>query len=70
MYRLLIAVAVALVATSQASAQVRIKDITDVSGARANQLYGFGLVVGLDGTGSRSTFTQQVAVDVLQRMGT
>lgn len=70
MYRLLIAAAVALVAASQASAQVRIKDITDVSGARPNQLYGFGLVVGLDGTGSRSTFTQQVAVDLLQRMGT
>lgn len=53
-----------------ASAQVRIKDITDVAGARGNQLIGFGLVVGLDGTGSRSTFTQQVAVDMVQRMGT
>ncbi|WP_232069796.1 flagellar basal body P-ring protein FlgI [Gemmata massiliana] len=70
MYRLLIAAATALVVTSQASAQVRIKDITDVSGARGNQLFGFGLVVGLDGTGSRSTFTQQIAVDMLQRMGT
>jgi len=52
-----------------AAAQVRIKDITDVSGVRSNQLFGFGLVVGLDGTGSRSTFTQQVAVDMLQRQG-
>src|SRR5258708_955606 len=51
-----------------ARAQVRIKDITDLEGARSNQLYGFGLVVGLDGTGSRSTFTQQVAVDMLQKM--
>src|SRR5439155_7975161 len=49
-------------------AQVRVKDVTDVAGARANQLYGFGLVVGLDGTGSRSTFTQQVAVDMLQKL--
>jgi flagellar P-ring protein precursor FlgI len=49
-------------------AQVRVKDITEVAGARANQLYGFGLVVGLDGTGSRSTFTQQVAVDMLQKL--
>jgi flagellar P-ring protein precursor FlgI len=49
-------------------AQVRIKDITDLDGARANQLYGFGLVVGLDSTGSRSTFTQQVAVDMLQKL--
>ncbi len=70
MYRSLIATAVLLVGASQASAQVRIKDVTDVSGARPNQLFGFGLVVGLDGTGSRSTFTQQLAVDLLQRMGT
>ncbi len=49
-------------------AGVRIKDITDFEGARANQLYGFGLVVGLDGTGSRSLFTQQVAVDMLQKL--
>jgi flagellar P-ring protein FlgI len=54
---------------SAASAQVRIKDITEIGGARSNQLVGFGLVVGLDGTGSRSTFTQQVAVDMLQRFG-
>src|SRR5213596_609775 len=51
-----------------APAQVRIKDITEIAGARANQLYGLGLVVGLDGTGSRSTFTQQVAVDMLQKL--
>src|SRR5438094_461107 len=50
-----------------AHAGVRIKDITDLEGARSNQLVGFGLVVGLDGTGSKSTFTQQVAVDMMQR---
>ena len=50
-----------------ARAGVRIKDITDLEGARNNQLVGFGLVVGLEGTGSRSVFTQQVAVDMLQR---
>lgn len=69
MYRLLIAAAVALVAAPPAPAQVRIKDITEVAGARPNQLIGFGLVAGLDQTGSRSTFTQQVAVDMLQRQG-
>lgn len=46
---------------------VRIKDITDIQGARGNPLIGFGLVVGLDNTGGRSPFTQQVAVDMLQR---
>lgn len=58
-----------LLSAASASAQVRIKDITDVAGARSNQLIGFGLVVGLDGTGSRSSFTQQVAVDMMQRQG-
>ena len=33
-----------------------LKDVTDLEGARSNQLYGFGLVVGLDGTGSKSLF--------------
>src|SRR5581483_5554047 len=70
MPRSLAAVAVLVLFTAPASAQVRIKDITDVAGVRSNQLFGFGLVVGLDGTGSRSTFTQQIAVDMLQRMGT
>jgi len=69
MYRLLIAAAVVFAVAAPASADVRIKDVTDVSGARGNQLFGFGLVVGLDGTGSRSTFTQDVAVQMLQRMG-
>ena len=69
MRRLIFAVAATCFVAASASAQVRIKDITDVSGARSNQLIGFGLVVGLDGTGSRSTFTQQVAVDMMQRLG-
>jgi flagellar P-ring protein precursor FlgI len=49
-------------------AQVRIKDITNLDGARPNQLYGFGLVVGLAGTGSRTLATQQVIVDMLQKL--
>jgi flagellar P-ring protein precursor FlgI len=71
MYRHLTAAAVILACASAASAApagVRIKDLTDVGGARGNQLFGFGLVVGLDGTGSRSTFTQDVAAQMLQRM--
>lgn len=52
-------------------AQVRIKDIAGVQGARGNQLVGYGLVVGLDGTGdSNSTiFTAQSVVNTLQRLG-
>ena len=69
MNRLLVAAVVLLAVAAPASAQVRIKDITDVAGAQPNQLIGLGLVVGLDQTGSRSTFTQQLAVDLLQRQG-
>jgi flagellar P-ring protein precursor FlgI len=61
-------IAVLALAPGAGAQGVRIKDITDVEGARGNQLYGFGLVVGLNGTGSRSPFTQQVAVDMLQKL--
>ena len=52
---------------SPAMAEVRIKDITELEGARSNQLVGFGLVVGLDNTGGKGPFTQQTAVDMLSR---
>ncbi len=48
-------------------AGVRIKDITELEGARSNQLVGIGLVVGLEGTGGKSSSTQQMVVDMLQR---
>lgn len=50
---------------------VRIKDIARVAGARVNQLYGYGLVVGLAGTGdSRSAlFTVQSVTNMLARLG-
>ncbi|HYV38340.1 MAG TPA: flagellar basal body P-ring protein FlgI [Gemmataceae bacterium] len=57
----------AATATASGPGGVRIKDITELEGARSNQLVGFGLVVGLDSTGSKSSFTQQVAVDMLTR---
>src|SRR5437879_4129610 len=63
----LLVAAIALGSWTAARAGIRIKDITDLDGARSNQLVGFGLVVGLEGSGSKSLFTQQVAVDMLQR---
>jgi flagellar P-ring protein precursor FlgI len=67
--RLALGLAVLSVSTQAAGAAgVRIKDITDFEGARANQIYGLGLVTGLEGTGSRSLFTQQVAIDMLRKM--
>jgi len=46
----------------------RIKDITQIQGVRPNQLYGFGLVVGLAGTGGGSDFTSEVAQNMLEKL--
>ncbi len=57
---------------SAAWAQVRIKDIADVEGIRENQLVGYGLVVGLNGTGDKldsSVFTRQSLIGMLERLG-
>lgn len=50
---------------------VRIKDITRIQGVRDNQLVGFGLVIGLDGTGDSqsTTFTVQAIINLLSRFG-
>lgn len=47
----------------------RIKDIADVAGQRPNQLVGYGLVVGLDGTGDQTTQTPFTLQSVLQMIG-
>ncbi|HEY1943959.1 MAG TPA: flagellar basal body P-ring protein FlgI [Roseiarcus sp.] len=55
-----------------ASAAVRIKDITSVRGAQDNQLIGYGLVVGLQGTGDtlqNAPFTRQALESMLDHMG-
>ncbi len=49
----LVLLALALPPPGPARADVRIKDIADVEGVRDNQLVGYGLVVGLNGTGDR-----------------
>lgn len=52
-------------------AQVALMDLVDVEGIRGNQLIGYGLVVGLDGTGDRSQvrFTGQSVANLLQEFG-
>jgi len=56
---------------TQARAEVLIKDICSIEGVRDNQLLGYGLVVGLKGTGDRqqTMFSAQSLTNVLQRMG-
>jgi flagellar P-ring protein FlgI len=54
------------------AAQVRIKDIADVEGVRDNQLIGYGLVVGLNGSGDKlnnALFTREALVAMLERLG-
>lgn len=58
--------------TGPSSALSRIKDIADFEGVRENQLVGYGLVVGLNGTGDSLTstpFTRQSLQAMLERMG-
>jgi flagellar P-ring protein precursor FlgI len=60
-------------AAAQATAPqtVRVRDIARVESVRANQIVGYGLVVGLNGTGDtqQSPFTIQAVVSMLQRFG-
>lgn len=61
-----------LLAALPAAAQVRIKDIADMEGIRGNQLVGYGLVVGLNGTGDKldsAVFTRQSLIGMLERLG-
>src|SRR4029450_5389280 len=63
---------VSAVAPTPAAAQVRIKDIASFEGVRDNLLVGYGLVVGLNGSGdnlSNSPFTQQSIIGMLERLG-
>jgi flagellar P-ring protein FlgI len=71
---LLAALAVLLLAlpSAPASALSRIKDIADFEGVRDNLLVGYGLVVGLDGTGDQlnnAIFTRESLIGMLERMG-
>jgi flagellar P-ring protein FlgI len=55
-----------------ALASERIKEIASISGQRGNQLVGYGLVVGLDGSGDQTTqspFTLQSTISMLQSLG-
>ncbi|GLP94988.1 flagellar basal body P-ring protein FlgI [Paraferrimonas sedimenticola] len=62
-------IALALVSVSlQAQAQ-RIKDIADIQGVRDNQLIGYGLVVGLPGTGEKTRYTEQTFKTMLKNFG-
>lgn len=71
MWRYLIIILLSLPLALSAQAE-RIKDLTSVAGVRSNQLIGYGLVVGLDGTGDQTTqspFTVQSFNSMLKQFG-
>ena len=65
-------VLLAVLAAAPAVAAVRIKDIAQLEGLRDNQLIGYGLVIGLQGTGDtlrNAPFTEQSIQSMLDRLG-
>jgi flagellar P-ring protein precursor FlgI len=73
-YEIFVALALAAIvcAIAPAANAERIKDIATVAGVRGNQLVGYGLVVGLDGTGdqtSQTPFTIQAIKNMLAQLG-
>jgi flagellar P-ring protein precursor FlgI len=69
---ILVAALFAAFGCAPAHAAARIKDVADVEGVRENQLVGYGLVVGLDGSGDslrNAPFTRQSLKAMLERLG-
>ena len=69
---LILAIVIMVAAALPALATSRIKDIADFEGVRENQLVGYGLVVGLNGTGdtlNNAPFTRQSLQAMLERLG-
>ncbi len=61
-----------LIAPVATGAPVRIKDLVEFDGVRGNDLVGYGLVVGLNGTGDgirNSPFTEETMSNILERLG-
>ncbi len=68
----LLALAASAASSAPALAASRIKDIVDFEGIRENMLVGYGLVVGLNGTGdslNKSIFTRESLIGMLERLG-
>jgi flagellar P-ring protein FlgI len=69
---MVLAAILSLGAPAPAAAMSRIKDIVDFEGIRANMLVGYGLVVGLNGTGdtlNQAIFTRESLIGMLERLG-
>jgi flagellar P-ring protein precursor FlgI len=64
--------AAALLPQPASATPIRIKDLVEFDGVRGNDLVGYGLVVGLNGTGDgirNAPFTEEIMVNILERLG-
>lgn len=74
MLRVLIGCAIILASSAQTmvASPIRLKDLVEFDGVRANDLVGYGLVVGLNGTGDglrNSPYTEEIMSNILERLG-
>jgi flagellar P-ring protein precursor FlgI len=67
----ILAISVACLLLTENLSAARLKDLVEIEGVRDNQLIGYGLVVGLAGTGDKqqTVFTNQSLTNMLERMG-
>ena len=67
----ILAVVITLLAIAAPANAARLKDLADIEGVRGNQLVGYGIVVGLNGTGDKrgALFTPQSMSNLLERLG-
>jgi flagellar P-ring protein FlgI len=70
-YLFFVAELLLLTLSGECRAATRLKDLVSIEGVRENQLVGYGVVVGLNGTGDKrqTVFSAQTLTNVLQRMG-
>lgn len=70
-FRTIVLVLLAALTLPAAASAARIKDIAQLEGVRGNQLVGYGLVIGLNGTGDSAAtqFTVQSLVNTMERLG-
>ena len=64
-----LAIAVMILLAAATAPAERIKDICDIKGVRSNPLWGYGVVVGLNGTGDNSPASRQALTSILRREG-
>jgi flagellar P-ring protein precursor FlgI len=68
----LVCICLAFLIVAETAQAARVKDLANIQGVRSNKLMGFGLVIGLTGTGDSATnvfFSIQTIVNVLKKMG-